>query len=80
MLPMCDEPGSSAFVSYAVTSHIPAYSIIGFEFCDSAAGIRIRLMRKADFLVVASTLLLLRSPLAAPSRLPSVIRTFQTRR
>src|SRR6266550_5034994 len=30
-----------------------------FEFCDSAVGIRIRLMRKADLSVVASTLLLI---------------------
>src|SRR5215472_16748786 len=30
-----------------------------FAFCDSAAGIRIRLMRKAGLLVVASTLLVI---------------------
>ena len=45
-------------VSYAVTSQ-SRLQHHRFEFCDSAVGIRIRLMRKADLAVVASTLLLI---------------------
>ena len=45
-------------VSYAVTSQ-SRLQHHRFEFCDSAAGIRIRLMRKADLSVLASTLLMI---------------------
>jgi hypothetical protein len=51
-----NEPGSSVFAMLQRDKPIPLQHH-RFAFCDSVAGIRVRLMRKADLSLVASILL-----------------------